>query len=254
MVTALGSTDTAVAECGTPPENESTITRYSAQIKTFATRVEVCDLAQWAAKDYFDLQNEKLNHGMRKILHDVEKKCFYGDATSTPAEFDGLYNLVDDNAPSGHMIDASGNTITTTYLDNAIQKIAEQGAETETGIDIYMGAVSLRNLAALWADKVTYNDPETGKRTFGYALGAYHSPFGVHEIIYDPFITATNSPNTYADIFLVKTSELALAQSEPMYKLPTYRALTLAETQTVVWNVVLELKIPHYSAIIYNVQ
>jgi len=94
MVTALGSTDTAVAECGTPPENDATITRYSAQIKTYATSVKVCDLAQWAASDYFDLMNLHLEKGMRKILHDVEKKIYYGnhDGTSTN-DFTGLYKF-----------------------------------------------------------------------------------------------------------------------------------------------------------------
>jgi len=251
MVTALGSNATATAECGTPPANEATIARHSAQIKTFATRVEVCDLAQWAAKDYFDLQNLHLERGMRKILHDVETKVFYGDKGTTAAEFDGLYELVDDNAPDGNLINGSGATITTTILDNAIQQLSDQGADPSS-IELYMGATSLRTLAALWSTAVTYNDPETGKRTFGYEIGAYHSPFGVHNIVYDPWITAANSPNTNADIFLLTMEELALAQSEPMYKLPTYRALTLAETQTVVWNVVLEMKVPHWQGIIYD--
>ena len=68
LVTALGSNDTAVAECGVPAENDATITRYSAQVKTYATSVKVCDLAQWASSDYFDLMNLHLEKGIVKIL------------------------------------------------------------------------------------------------------------------------------------------------------------------------------------------
>ena len=47
-------------------------------------------------------------------------------------------------------------------------------------------------------------------------------------------------------------SEVALAQSEPMYRLPPYRALDLAETQTVVWNIVLEVRVPQWQAVVKN--
>jgi len=250
MVTALGSEDTAVAECGTPPENEATITRYSAQIKTFASKVEVCDRAQWAASDYFDLMNLHLEHGIRKILHDVEKKCFYGDTTTTPAEFDGLYQLITDNAPAGNVINASGASITTTLVDNAIQAIVDEGGMPT---HMFMGAKDLRDFAALWANKVVYNDPAAGM-TFGYNVARYMSFAGSVEIVLDPFITAASSPNNpNTDVFILDLNEIALAQSEPMYKLPVYRGLTLAETQSVVWNVVLELRIPHWQAIVKNI-
>jgi hypothetical protein len=250
MVVELGSSDTAVAECGTPPVNEVEIKRFSAQIKTFASRVEVCDLAQWSASDYFDLTNTHVEGGIRKIVQDVNKKAYYGNATSRPAEFDGIYQYVSTHS-AGNLVNGNAGTITTTLLDNAIQKVIEAGGKTT---HIFLGAKSLRDLAALWASSVTYNDPETGKRTFGYEIGAYHSPFGVHQIVFDEMINATNSPNTHSDVFLLNLKSIKMAQSEPMYRLPVYRALTLAETHAVVWNCVLEVKIPMHQAIIYNVQ
>lgn len=249
MVTALGTNDTATEECGTPPSNEATITRYSAQIKTFATKVEVCDKAQWGASDYFDLMNLHLEKGMRKILHDIEKKCFYGDASSTPAEFSGLYKLITTYSPAGNVINATTASITQTLVDNAIQAIVDNGGMPT---HMFMGAKDLRDFAALWANKVVYNDPNAGM-TFGYNVARYMSFAGAIEIVLDPFLTAANSPNDpYTDVFIVDMNELALAQSEPMYKLPTYRGLTLAETQTVVWNVVLEMRVPHWMSMIKN--
>ena len=249
MITALGSNDTATAECGTPPDNEATITRYSAQIKTFASKVEVCDKAQWGASDYFDLMDMHLMHGMRKIIQDVEKKCFYGDATGTPAEFDGIYNVVTDYA-SGNITDATQHKISTTYLDTGIQSVIDNGGLPET---LFISARDIRDLATTWSTVVTYNDPGAGM-TFGYNLARYMSFAGPLDIIMDTFINTTNSPNTpYDDAFILTMGEVALAEAEAMYKLPVYRALTLAETQTVVWNIVLELRIPQWQAIIKNI-
>jgi len=250
MVTALGDEDTAVAECGTPPENDATITRYSAQIKTYATSVKVCDLAQWAASDYFDLMNLHLEKGMRKILQDVEKKIYYGnhDGTGTN-DFTGLYKLIADYAGASNTINASGNPISQTYVDNAIQAVVDNGGMST---HMFMGAKDLRDFASLWANKVVYNDPSAGM-TFGYNVARYMSWAGPIEIVLDPFLTAANSPNDpNTDVFIVDMDEIALAQSEPMYRLPTYRALDLAETQTVVWNIVLEVRVPQWQAVVKN--
>jgi len=250
MVTALGSNDTAVAECGTPAENDATITRYSAQIKTYATSVKVCDLAQWAASDYFDLMNLHLEKGMRKILHDVEKKIYYGNnAGLSPNDFTGLYKLIADYAGASNTVNAAGNPISQTYIDNAIQAVVDNGGMVT---HMFMGAKDLRDFAALWANKVVYNDPGAGM-TFGYNVARYMSWAGPIEIVLDPFLVAANSPNSpNTDTFLVDMSEVALAQSEPMYRLPPYRALDLAETQTVVWNIVLEVRVPQWQAVVKN--
>lgn len=250
MVTALGSNDTAVAECGTPLENDATITRYSAQIKTYATSVKVCDLAQWAASDYFDLMNLHLEKGMRKILQDVEKKIYYGNHDgASPNDFTGLYKLIADYAGAGNTINATANPISQTYVDDAILEIVNNGGSPT---HVFMGAKDLRDFAALWANKVVYNDPSAGM-TFGYNVGRYMSFAGAIEIVLDPFLTGTNSPNTpNTDVFVVTMDEIALAQSEPMYRLPVYRALDLAETQTVVWNIVLEVRVPQWQAVIKN--
>ena len=248
MVTALGTNDTAVAECGTPLENDATITRYSAQIKTYATSVKVCDLAQWAASDYFDLMNLHLEKGMRKILHDVEKKIYYGNHDgTTPNDFTGLYKLIADNGGADNTVNASGNPISQTLVDNGIQVIVDKGGQPT---HVFMGAKDLRDFGALWANKVVYNDPSAGM-TFGYNVARYMSFAGAIEIVLDPFLTATNSPNTpNTDVFIVTMDEIALAQTEPMYRLPVYRALDLAETQTVVWNIVLEVRVPQWQAVV----
>lgn len=250
MVTALGSNDTAVGECGTPLENDATITRYSAQIKTYATSVKVCDLAQWAASDYFDLMNLHLEKGMRKILQDVEKKIYYGNSDGlTPNDFTGLYKLIADYAGADNTINASGNPISQTYVDNAIQVIVDKGGSPT---HMFMGAKDLRDFAALWANKVVYNDPSAGM-TFGYNVARFMSFAGPIEIVLDPFLTGTNSPNTpNTDIFIVTMDEIALAQTEAMYRLPVYRALDLAETQTVVWNIVLEVRVPQWQVVVKN--
>jgi len=250
MVTALGDEDTAVAECGTPPENDATITRYSAQIKTYATSVKVCDLAQWASSDYFDLMNLHLEKGMRKILHDVEKKIYYGNHAGASAnDFTGLYKLIADYAGSSNTVNALGEPISQTYVDNAIQAVVDNGGMIT---HMFMGAKDLRDFAALWANKVVYNDPSAGM-TFGYNVARYMSWAGPIEIVLDPFLVAANSPNTpNTDVFIVDMEEIALAQTEPMYRLPTYRALDLAETQTVVWNIVLEVRVPQWQACVKN--
>jgi len=248
MVTSLGSNETAVAECGTPNANEATITRYSAQVKTFATRVEVCDKAQWGASDYVDLKNLHLERGMRKIVQDIEKKSFYGDADTTAAEFDGLYQIITDYA-SDNLVNGAGASITEAKINSAIQTVLDQGGMVS---HMFMASDDLRDWSDLWASKVTYNDP-TGGMTTGYNIANYMSFAGNIQIVMDLFITDSNSPNTYGDVFLLNMSEVALAQTEPMYKLPTYRGLTLAETETVVWNCVLECRIPQWQSIVYNV-
>lgn len=246
MITALGSGDTAVEECGTPVDNEVTIQRYSAQIKTFATKVQVCDRAQWGAADYFNLMQTHLEGGMRKIVQDIEKKIFYGDVTSHANEFDGLYQLISDNAPA-NIIDGNNGTITTDLIDSAIQAIIDEGGMPT---HIFMSAKDLKDFAALYAGKVIYNDPTSGM-TFGYNVARYLSFAGPLTIVLDHFIQGTLSPNTpNSDVFVLTMDEIALAQSEPMYKLPVYRGLTLAETQAVVWNVVLEVRIPQWQAIV----
>lgn len=248
MITALGTTDTATAEGGTPPVNEATITRYSAQVKTFATRVEVTDKAQWGASDYFNLQETHLQRGMRKILQDVEKKCFYGDKQATAEEFDGIYAIVDEYAAS-NIINAAGASISEAFVNSAIQAVLDEGGVPNT---MYMAADDLRDWADLWASKVVYNDPGAGLTT-GYNMSRYMSFAGPLEIVMDMFINDTTSPNPHGDVFVLYTPEIALAETEPMYKLPTYRGLTLAETQAVVWNCVLEVRIPQWQAIIKNV-
>jgi hypothetical protein len=249
MITALGSNDTATAECGTPPDNEATITRYSAQIKTFASKVEVCDKAQWGASDYFDLMDLHLMHGMRKILQDVEKKCFYGDATGSPNEFDGIYNIVSDYA-SGNIVDATHHKISTTYIDTAIQAVIDNGGMPDT---LWISARDIKDLATTWSSVVVYNDPSAGM-TFGYNVARYMSYAGPIDITLNHFINTTNSLNTpYDDAFLLTMGEISMAESEPMYKLPVYRGLTLAETQSVVWNCVLELRIPQWMSIIKDI-
>lgn len=250
MVTALGSNDTAVEECGTPPDNEVTITRYSAQIKTYATKVKVCDLAQWAASDYVDLMNTHLSGGMKKILHDVEKKVYYGNHDGNSAnDITGLYKLISDYA-SANRTNGGGATITTTMLDDAINDIVDQGGNPT---HVFMGAKDIRDFAALWSNKVVYNDPDAGMG-FGYSVAKYMSPMGPVDVVMDPFLTPANSPNTGSDVFVLSLPEVSIAQSEPMYRLPTYRALDLAETQTVVWNIALEVKVPMWQAVIYDLQ
>lgn len=250
MVTSLGTNDTAVGECGTPVENDATLTRYSAQIKTYATSVKVCDLAQWAASDYFDLMNLHLEKGIRKILHDVEKKIYYGNHDgASPNDFTGLYKLIADYAGASNTVNASANPISQTYIDNAIQAIVDNGGSPT---HMFIGAKDLRDFAALWANKVVYNDPSAGM-TFGYNVARYLSFAGAIEIVLDPFLTAANSPNNpNTDVFIVTMDEIALAQTEPMYRLPVYRGLDLAETQTVVWNIVLEVRVPQWQAVVKN--
>ena len=248
MVTSLGTNHTAVAECGTPVSNESTITRYSAQVKTYATRVEVCDKAQWGASDYVDLMNLHLEGGMRKILQDIEKVLFYGDTGVTAEDFDGVYKLVSDNAV-GNIVDGAAGPITEALVDAAIQKVIDNGGIPS---DIYMAADDLRHWASLWADKVVINDPGKGITT-GYTVARYMSFAGVLDITMDLFINDTNSPNANADVFVLTQKELAIAEAHKMYKLPVYRGLTLATTQTVVYEPVLEMKVPQWQAIVKNV-
>lgn len=250
MITALGSNDTAVEECGTPVDNEATITRYSAQIKTYATKVKVCDLAQWAASDYTNLMDTHLASGMKKILHDVEKKVYYGNnAGSTPNDISGLYKLITDNAAE-NIVAGSGGTITTTMIDDSIQKIVDLGGMPT---HIFMGAKDMRDFIALYGNKVIYNDPTAGM-TVGYNLARYMSYAGPIDIVLDPFLTALNSPNTGSDVFVLSMPEIQIAQSEAMYKLPTYRGLDLAETQSVVWNIALEVKVPMWQSMITDLR
>ena len=250
MVTALGSNSTVVAECGTPLENDATITRYSAQVKTYATNVKVCDLAQWAASDYFDLMNLHLKKGMTKIMQDVESDIYYGNHSGTETNaISGLYYLISTYGDADQIVAGGGASITQTMVDNAIQSIVDNGG---LPTHMFMGAKDLRDFAALWANKVVYNDPKAGM-TFGYNVARYMSYAGPIEIVLDPLLLATDSPNTTnSDVFIVDMNQIALAETEPMYKLPTYRALDLAETQTVVWNIALELKVAQWCSIVEN--
>ena len=248
MITALGSNDTATEEGGTPPVNEASITRFSAQVKTFATRVEVTDKAQWGSSDYFNLMETHLQRGMKKILQDVEKKSFYGDVDSNAAEFDGIYNIVTDYA-SSNIVNGGGNAISEANVNSAIQAVLDEGGVPNM---MFMAADDLRDWADLWSDTVTYNDP-SGNISTGYNVARYMSFAGPLDIVMDLFITDANSPNTYGDTFILYMPEMALAETEPMYRLPSYRGLTLAETQAVVWNCVLELRIPQWQAIVKNV-
>lgn len=249
MITALGSNDTATAEGGIPADNEATITRYSAQIKTYATKVKVTDLAQFASKDYVNLMDTHLAAGMKKILHDVETKVWYGNnGGATPNDISGIYKIVSDLAP-GNIISGAGATASSDMVDDAIQKIVDNGGRPT---HVYMGAEQLRDFAASYASKVVYNDPGAGM-TFGYNVARYMSFAGPVDIVLDPFINDTNSPNGKADIFVVSMPNVAIAQSEPMYKLPPYRGLELAEVQSVVWNIALEVRVPQFMAMITNV-
>jgi hypothetical protein len=195
--------------------------------------------------------NLHLEKGIRKILHDVEKKIYYANWNgASPKDFTGLYKIIADFAGAGNTVNAQGNPISQTYIDEAIQAIINNGG---VPTHIFMGAKDLRDFAALWANKVVYNDPSAGM-TFGYNVARYMSFAGPIEIVLDPFLVAASSPNTpNTDIFIVDLSEIALAQTEAMYRLPPYRALDLAETQTVVWNIVLEVRIPQWQAVVKNI-
>jgi hypothetical protein len=173
---------------------------------------------------------------------------FYGNATVNPNEFDGAEQLIAANAP-GNVVLGGGDAIDEDEINDAIQTVVDNGGMVDI---MYLGARTLRDWADLWANKVVYNDPTGGMQT-GYNLRSYMSFAGPVEIIHDHFINATNSPSAPGqDVFLFNSMDLALAESEPMYRLPTYRGLTLAETQTVVWNCVFEMKIPQWQSQVQN--
>lgn len=252
MVTAIGSEDPMVAECGNPVETKSTRTRYTVQLKTAAKYVEVCDKAQKGTADHIgDLLGKELQLGMKSILQYQEKLGFYGDSGSNTLEYDGLYVLVDDNA-GDNMVNGGGVAITEAGVEAAIQAVFDATGEFPN--TMFLGPKQMKDLTdALVEDKIVYNDPKAGGLSIRKRVATYESALGAElELVTDYQLTATNSPNANSDVFLTTIEDISVIEYEPMYMMDLART-GLSEKKMIVWDLALKVDAPQRQAVIYNV-
>ena len=174
-------------------ESTPTFTKPTATLKILGGDADVDNYLKSTRSNINDLEAAVIEQKSKALRHEFEKQFLYGNATTSPKQFDGIIKLIDTATASDQLIaaGASGATLTLTMLDELIDAI--KGGKPDI---LLMSRRSRRKLQSL--ARAAGNNLEVGKGMLGEFIQLYNGiPVAVSDWVLDTHNVGSSLEDSY---------------------------------------------------------
>jgi len=174
-------------------ESTPTFTKPTATLKILGGDADVDNYLKATRSNINDLEAAVIEQKSKALRHEFEKQFLYGNATTSPKQFDGIIKLIDTATASDQLIaaGASGATLTLTMLDELIDAI--KGGKPDI---LLMSRRSRRKLQSL--ARAAGNNLEVGKGMLGEFIQLYNGiPVAVSDWVLDTHNVGSSLEDSY---------------------------------------------------------
>jgi len=223
-LTSLGDKGSFMPEGALPREATSQYERAVANMR-FAGQTGVITGPMMAAAraKFGNMKSIEMVNRTNRILLDTEDALFWGNSSTIPYAFDGVFAQIGAAGANHLSIDLRGKPIDTYYVSRACRMIWQRH-----GVPTLM-MFSPREeeyVSRLQNPHRRIEGTDVGPVTAGMVVNKFKSPFGLVDMIYDLFLAEPTEPRTEAaqceDMAppVISTVVAAAAASEATSKLP----------------------------------
>src|SRR3989304_1766154 len=167
-------------------ESTPTFTQVTANLKSMGGDADVDNFLKATRSNIQDLEAAVIELKAKALRSKFEETFVYGNATTSPKQFDGIKKLIDTDTAGGQVIDMSdtGATLTLAKLDELIDAV--KGGKPDV---LLMSRRSRRKLNALV--RAAGGMTETDRDQWGNFIQLWDSvPIGVNDWILDTHVIA----------------------------------------------------------------
>ncbi len=174
-------------------ESTPTFTKPTATLKIMGGDADVDNYLKATRSNINDLEAAVIEQKAKALRHEFENQFLYGNATTSPKQFDGIIKLIDTASASGQVIAmaAAGATLTLTKIDQLIDAI--KGGKPDI---LLMSRRSRRKLQSL--ARAAGNNLEVGQGMLGEFVQLYNGiPVAVSDWVLDTHTVAASVEGIY---------------------------------------------------------
>lgn len=174
-------------------ESTPTFSKSTATLKILGGDADVDNYLKATRSNINDLEAAVIEQKAKALRHEFEKQFLYGNATTSPKQFDGIIKLIDTATASDQLIvaGASGATLTLTMLDQLIDAV--KGGKPDM---LLMSRRSRRKLQAL--ARAAGNNLEIGQGKLGEFVQLYNGiPVAVSDWVLDTHNVGSSLEDSY---------------------------------------------------------
>ena len=178
---------------GTWAESTPTFTQKTAILRILGGDADVDNYLRATRSNVQDIETAVIELKAKAVRHAFEQAFIYGIESSTPAQFDGLVELIDTDATSAQVIaaGATGATLTLTMVDTLIDAV--KGGKPDLLLMSRRSRRKLNNLA-----RVAGNNLEVGQGALGEFVQYYNGiPVGVSDWVLDTHVLTASLETAY---------------------------------------------------------
>jgi len=174
-------------------ESTPTFEKITATLKILGGDADVDNYLKATRSNVQDLEAAVIEEKAKALRHEFEKEFLYGNATTSPKQFDGIIKLIDTATASAQLIaaGASGATLTLTMVDSLIDAI--KGGKPDL---LLMSRRSRRKLNVL--SRAAGTNLEVGQGKLGEFVQLYNGiPVAVSDWVLDTHNCASSLEDAY---------------------------------------------------------
>lgn len=178
-------TDGFVNPGTTPPEDDATYDRVEHLVKYIGTTRRVHHPATLVNTVGENLISREVKNGVIWMLQKIEQSLFYGNSTTNPLQWDGLFKQIEDG--SGNIIDLGGNQLTDDVIEFAANKI-HKGFGTPQ--KLFADSAVFSTLSKNYYDRQRWKSPNSPSGSIGTPLTGMNTQAGHVGFIQDIFLAS----------------------------------------------------------------
>lgn len=174
-------------------ESTPEFTKPTATLKIMGGDADVDNFLKSTRSNIQDLEAAVIEQKAKALRHEFEKQFLYGNAATSPKQFDGIVKLIDTATTSNQVIAmaATGATLTLTKLDELIDAV--KGGKPDV---LLMSRRSRRKLQAL--ARAAGSNLEVGQGKLGEFVQLYNGiPIGISDWVLDTHTVAGSVEGIY---------------------------------------------------------
>ncbi|MEA2086264.1 MAG: phage major capsid protein [Chloroflexota bacterium] len=174
-------------------ESTPTFDKVTATLKIMGGDADVDNYLKATRSNINDLEAAVVEEKAKALRHEFEKEFLYGNATTSPKQFDGIIKLIDTGSASAQVIamGATGAALTLTKLDQLIDAI--KGGKPDM---LLMSRRSRRKIQAL--ARAAGSNLEVGKGMLGEFVQLYNGiPIAISDWVLDTHTVAGSVETLY---------------------------------------------------------
>jgi len=174
-------------------ESTPGFTKSTATLKIMGGDADVDNFLKSTRSNVQDLETAVIEQKAKAVRHEFEQQFLYGNATTSPKQFDGIIKLIDTATASDQVIAmaAAGATLSLTKVDELIDAV--KGGKPDM---LLMSRRSRRKLQVL--ARAAYSNVEVGKGALGEFVQLYNGiPIAISDWILDTHAVGSSLESAY---------------------------------------------------------